>query len=74
MERSRHLCADDLSAFALGVLDVKELSIVAEHLVSCARCHTIARSYTAVVALLALAAPQVEPSPDFRQRILSYPR
>ena len=71
MKRPHHPAADDLPAFALGALDADELCSVAEHLAACPQCRMEARSYAAVVALLALAVPLTDPPPHLRQRLLA---
>ncbi len=57
-------------AFALDCLDAEESRQVCEHLKCCPACRAELESYLAVVDQLALAAPDVEPPANVRQRLM----
>ncbi|HEC23030.1 MAG TPA: hypothetical protein ENI95_08945 [Chloroflexi bacterium] len=62
---------DLLPAYALGCLDEDEKALVAEHLAVCSACREELRSYEHLVDRLALAAPDAEPSPALKQRLMA---
>jgi anti-sigma factor RsiW len=66
-----HPCADDLPAFALGVLDAEEMRSISAHLRECPSCRTAVHSYVVVSCFLSLATPLSEPSPALRQHTLA---
>ncbi len=59
-----------LPAYALGSLDEDERLLVAEHLSACPVCATELLTYQALADQLALAAPNVTPSPDLKHRLM----
>ena len=61
---------DLLPAYAIGSLDVDELSRVEEHLASCLLCRSESRDLQEVSAQLGLAAPVASPSPDLKDRLM----
>lgn len=60
-----------LPAYALACLDEDEANLVANHLVDCPICQAELRSFQAIVDQLALTAPDVEPSPDLKRRLMA---
>lgn len=60
---------DLLPAYALGSLEHEERIQVSEHLMTCATCHAELKSYQFVTDQLALAAPDVTPAKELRQRL-----
>jgi len=61
---------EDILLYGLGALDGEAKSELESHLSACAECGTKLAVYRAKLALLALAAPAVKPSPIVRERIL----
>lgn len=62
---------EDFDLLALGALEGEEKQTIEAHLAGCADCaHKLAEA-RGRVALLALAAPQVAPSPAVKQRLLT---
>lgn len=59
-----------LPAYALGCLDQEEYTLVARHLEGCSACQLELESYQETVDNLALAAPEVSPAPDLKQRLM----
>lgn len=67
-----HAEADEmLAAYALGALAPADLQRVEEHLATCARHAQAAAELVRVTPALALTAPDREPSPELRGRILA---
>lgn len=67
-------CADfdELSgAYVLDALSSEERQAADEHLAHCPRCTQQIQELRAVVDLLPLSVPQVAPSPDLKQKVLS---
>lgn len=68
-------CADPiielLPGYALGCLDEAERVSVLEHLAICSACRTETRAYQAIVAQLALTAPEADPPPNLKQRLMN---
>ena len=60
-----------IPARALSALDAAEAHALNEHLENCAECRKELEEWQATAATLALTADSVEPSPAFRERILS---
>jgi anti-sigma-K factor RskA len=58
-----------IGAYALGALPVESLADIGEHLVSCAK-HPEAADLKAVAASLAFAAPEREPPPALKMRLM----
>jgi anti-sigma-K factor RskA len=56
--------------FVLGALTPAERVAFETHVAGCSECAADVRSLTAVPTLLALAVPQVDPSPALRERVL----
>jgi anti-sigma-K factor RskA len=61
---------DLLPAYAIGSLDVDEVSRVEEHLASCVLCRDESRNFQEVTAQLSLAVPVASPSPDLKDRLM----
>jgi anti-sigma-K factor RskA len=59
-----------IPAYALGCLDEEEASLVSNHLANCATCQAELRAYETVVDQMALAVPEVAPSPALKGRLL----
>lgn len=59
-----------LDEFALGALEGEELRAVEQHVETCPECQKVVSEARARFALLALAAPQVDPSPAVKQRLM----
>jgi anti-sigma-K factor RskA len=55
---------------ALQALEGDELSEFEQHARTCQRCQAIERADREAVALLALAAPEMDPSPGFKERLM----
>lgn len=60
-----------LPAYVLGSLDEEERLLVSEHLSTCPVCATELLTYQALAGQLALAAPDVTPSPDLKHRLMA---
>lgn len=60
-----------LPAYALGSLDEAEHHLVSEHLLRCPVCTAELAAYQALTDQLALAAPEVQPSPQLKRRLLA---
>ena len=56
---------------ALDLLEDLERHRFEAHLAGCRRCEQIVREDRRIVAALAEAAPEMDPSPGFRERLLS---
>jgi anti-sigma-K factor RskA len=77
MQQMDHQAIIDLiPAYALNSLDAEEAETVSRHLASCADCQAELAAFEAVVDVLPLAAPEIEPSPALRLmgRIQAMPR
>jgi anti-sigma-K factor RskA len=61
---------DDVGLYAVGGLDADARAAFESHLATCAECRDELRSLTPVVAALAHAVPQVQPSSELRGRVL----
>jgi anti-sigma-K factor RskA len=59
-----------ISGYALHGLDTADERLVLEHVETCERCRVQLREMEAVAAALAFAAPQAEPPPELRDRLL----
>ena len=59
-----------LPAYALGSLNEEETVQVSEHLATCPECRAELLAYEAVAEQLALAAPEVAPPAELKQRIM----
>jgi anti-sigma-K factor RskA len=55
---------------ALEVLEGDELALFEQHAAVCERCRLMVRLDKAALASLALSAPEMDPSPDFKARLL----
>lgn len=62
---------DDVGLYALGALDGEARAAFEQHLAGCEECQHELRLLTPVVAALAHAVPQVEPSAGLRERVLA---
>jgi anti-sigma-K factor RskA len=69
MSNDRHV-AEDLPAYALGILDGEEAVVVARHLAHCADCREELQSYQMVAEGLALAGPHRDPPARVKQRLM----
>jgi anti-sigma-K factor RskA len=61
---------EDLELYELGVLDGADKAEIETHLAGCSECRAKLQSARGRLALLALAAPATEPSPEVRNRVL----
>src|SRR5690349_2936536 len=57
--------------YAFGVLDGAELARFERHLAACGRCADVVDGDRAIVSTLSLTAPEVEPSPGFKEELLA---
>ena len=62
--------AEDVELLAFGMLGDEECASLRAHLAGCAECRTRFDEARSLAALLALSAPQVEPSAQVRTRLL----
>lgn len=62
--------AEDFDLYALGALDAAEKQEFETHLQSCADCTRKVAEAQGRIALLALAAPRVDPSPGVKERLM----
>lgn len=69
MRHETHV-TDLLPGYALGCLDAEETAMVVEHLTDCGQCRTEWEAFQAIGDQLALAAPDAQPSPGLKRRIL----
>lgn len=61
---------DQIPAYALNIMAAAEAAEVAAHLTTCAACQAELQAYEALVGDLAMAVPQVTPSPSLKTRLL----
>jgi anti-sigma-K factor RskA len=73
-ESEHRLAQRSLGAYALGALDDAERPRVAAHLEGCERCRQDLDDLQLVASALPEAAPEVEPPPELRDRIMSVVR
>jgi anti-sigma-K factor RskA len=57
--------------YAFGVLEGAELARFERHLAACGRCAEVVDGDQAIVSSLSLTAPEVEPEPGFKERLLA---
>jgi anti-sigma-K factor RskA len=57
--------------YAFGVLEGAELARFERHLAGCGRCAEVVDGDRAIVSTLGLTAPEVEPEPGFKERLLA---
>lgn len=57
--------------YAFGVLEGAELARFERHLAGCGRCAEVVDGDQAIVSSLSLTAPEVEPEPGFKERLLA---
>jgi anti-sigma-K factor RskA len=69
MSIDRHV-ANNLPAYALGILSEEEAGTVARHLARCADCREELQSYQMVAERLALAGPSHDPPARVKQRLM----
>lgn len=69
MEHEKHV-TELLPGYALGCLDAEEAAQVVEHLAVCEHCQAELDAFQAVANQLAMAAPDAQPSPGLKTRIL----
>ena len=63
---------EDLAGlYALDVLDGDELSLFEQHLARCPRCRDVVAGDRLAVGALASLAPERDPSPDFKARLMA---
>jgi anti-sigma-K factor RskA len=63
-----------LPLLAIDALDIDERDVLEDHLVSCNLCLAEAATYADTAAVIALALPQAEPSPELKDRLLATAR
>jgi anti-sigma-K factor RskA len=61
---------EDFELLAIGVLDGDEKAALEHHLSECGECQSRLADARGRMAMLALSAPQVSPSPELRQRLI----
>ena len=61
---------DQISAYALNILDAADAAEVEAHLADCPACQQELRDYEELVGVLAWATPRVSPSPHLKTRLL----
>lgn len=57
--------------YAFGILEGAELARFERHLAGCGRCAEVVDGDQAIVSTLSLAAPEIEPEPGFKERLLA---
>jgi anti-sigma-K factor RskA len=57
--------------YAFGILEGAELARFERHLAGCGRCAEVVDGDQAIVSTLSLTAPEVEPEPGFKERLLA---
>lgn len=72
MAKMRTHVTDLLPGYALGSLEESEMTLVAEHLATCAPCQEELRAYQAVSDRLGLAAAESSPSPGLKEAVLAH--
>jgi anti-sigma-K factor RskA len=65
---------EDFDLYALGALEGEEKLSLESHLAGCAQCARKLAEARGRIAMLALAAPHVEPSPAVKQRLMAQVR
>jgi anti-sigma-K factor RskA len=65
---------EDFDLYALGVLEGDEKLAIESHVAECAPCARRLAEARGRIAMLALAAPRVEPSPAVKQRLMAQVR
>jgi anti-sigma factor RsiW len=60
-----------IPAYALNSLDAEDIALVSRHLPGCEACQAELAAYTAVVDVLPLAAPDSQPSPALKGRLMA---
>ena len=58
--------------YALGILEGAELARFERHLAGCGRCAEVVDGDAAIVSALSLTAPEAEPEPGFKERLLAW--
>jgi anti-sigma-K factor RskA len=66
-----HPDRDDLVAYSLGALEVREASEVEAHAPTCARCTRELEALATAVAVLGESVEQLEPPPELRERVMA---
>ena len=61
-----------VALYALGVLDHPEQQEFERHLAECSNCQTLLAHDRRTLAWLGAAQPELEPPPDFKQRLLDH--
>lgn len=69
MQHEAHI-TELLPGYALRCLDAEEAAVVVEHLADCEQCRTELEAFQTAGDQLALAAPDAQPSPGLKKRIL----
>jgi anti-sigma-K factor RskA len=69
MKQDAHV-TELLPGYALNCLDAEEAAMVAEHLIVCEQCREEFEAFQTVTDQLALAVPEIQPSPKLKTRIL----
>lgn len=65
---------EDFDLYALGALDADEKVAIESHISACADCSRKLAKAQGRIALLALAAPQADPSPTVKERLMAQVR
>lgn len=66
-----HDCTGDAAAYALGALEPAEADAFRRHLSECVVCRDELAAFRVAVEALPLSAPQYEPPPGLRRRVLA---
>ncbi|MGB3715067.1 MAG: anti-sigma factor [Candidatus Promineifilaceae bacterium] len=61
---------EQIPAYALNALEAKDAATVRDHLVGCAYCQAELAAYESIVDALPMAAPEADPSPALKNRLL----
>ena len=70
MDRRDSHIDDLIDAYALGALEPDEVDAVERHLETCPRCRALVARARALSDAFLLAAPQIAPPPDLRERLM----
>jgi anti-sigma factor RsiW len=73
MTEMQHLTAERLETYVEGLLDEADRAVIESHLVGCPRCQQELDEWLALFAALS-DLPDLEPSPNFADRIMAHVR
>lgn len=69
-EMNEQQIRDLLPAYALGILEEQEVSLIHSHLTDCQQCRAELADYQHVAELLPLASPQSDPDPELKEKLM----